>query len=409
MLKKVKLQTKNIKDYQAVTEPALYKELLELGKKLKGKRVLHINATAEGGGVAEILGSEVPLMRSLGIKAEWQVLEANQDFFEITKLIHNGLQGQTTNLNLSQWDAYLDYNKNLAKEINEKDWDYIIVHDPQPAAVLSYVENSANTKWIWRCHIDSRHATSDFINHFNIYLRPYDGMVFTMMKYLFGTLDPKSLAIIPMAIDPLSDKNRDMSQEEAWGRVKKFGIDKSKPFVTQVSRFDPWKDPLGVITAWQLAKAQVPDLQLVLAGNTSVDDPEGGRIYKQVCQAAEGIEGLIILADKADDLDVNALHRTATAVIQKSIREGFGLTVTEALWAGAPVIGTNVGGIPQQIQDGVSGFLVKDADEAASSMVELASDPKKAKAMGKAGHEFVGKHFLLPRLLRDDLNFYLSL
>jgi trehalose synthase len=409
MLKKVKLKNKQFSDYRSTTDPLVYKEVLDLAVRLKNKRVLHINATSAGGGVAEILNSEVPLMVDLGIKAEWHVLEADQDFFEITKLIHNGLQGQTTNLTLGQWDAYLDYNKRLSAEIQSDEWDYIIIHDPQPAAVLSYIKNQGKTKWIWRCHIDSRHATSDFIHHFNIYLRPYNGMIFTMMKYLFGSLSSSNLAIIPMAIDPLSDKNRPTERQEALARVKRFGIDITKPIALQVSRFDPWKDPLGVITAWQLAKAQIPDLQLVLAGNTSVDDPEGARIYQQVCQAAHGINDLFILANQADDLDINALQYVADVVIQKSIREGFGLTVAEALWAGTPVIGTNVGGIPEQIQNNISGFIVKDSDELAQRLTELIRNPKKAKIMGTAGHNFVQKHFLLPRLLRDDLNFFANL
>jgi trehalose synthase len=384
MLKKVELESKRIIDYKKVTDPALYAEILELGKKLEGKKVLQINATSAGGGVAEILGSEIPLMKDLGIDVQWSVLDASQNFFEITKLIHNGLQGQTTNLTLSQWDEYLEYNKKLSEHIDASPWDFIMVHDPQPAALLSYCVNRGNAKWLWRCHIDSRHATSDFINHFNTYLRHYDGIVFTKMEYLFGNLKPKKLAIIPMAIDPLSEKNLPMSKNDAKKRIQKFGIDTKKPIILQVSRFDPWKDPLGVITAWQIARAQIPDLQLVLAGNTSVDDPESGRIYQQVCDASRGIAGLFILADEADDADVNALQHAATVVIQKSIREGFGLTVSEASWSRVPIIGTKVGGIPEQIQDGKTGYIVRDIDESAQRIIELIRNPQKASAMGEA-------------------------
>lgn len=381
--------------------------------KLKGARVLHVNATSAGGGVAEILRSELPLLQDLGLAVSWQVLEPQVDFFTVTKQIHNGLQGDAKNLSPQQWQLYEDYNRELAGHIDAAQWDFIKIHDPQPAAALEMMPirqaKVTGTKWIWRCHIDSKHANPSYRDRFVRYLAPYDGLVFTMRKYLLEGLEPKKLAVIPMAIDPLADKNRLMDPIVAREIVRRFGIDPDRPLVCQVSRFDPWKDPLGVIEAWTLARREVPGLQLALVGDSSSDDPEGAVVLERVSQAAEGKADLFVLADRADDRAVRAFQTHADVIIQKSLREGFGLTVTEALWAGRPVIGTDVGGIPLQVEDGRSGYLISGPAEAAKRTAELIKNPQRAAAMGRYGHDSVKAKFLTPRLIRDDLKFMLEL
>lgn len=409
MLNPVQLEQRRFADYKDIIAPELFDEVKRLARQLSAKRILHLNATAEGGGVAEVLRSYVPLQVDLGINSSWQVLPANQDFFSITKMIHNGLQGDSSVLTLGQWDVYQDYNRVLAESIDTSQWDYIFIHDPQPASAISYCSEANDTKWIWRCHIDSRHATPDFVEHFITYLKPYDGLIFTLQKYLIPGLKPKHLAIIPMAIDPLSPKNLPMSLSQAHKLIEPFGINLAKPLVVQVSRFDPWKDPLGAIKSWQLAKLRLPDLQLALVGNASVDDPQSVIILEQVQTFVKDLSDVFVVANKADDRTVNAFQKAANVVLQKSLREGFGLTVSEALWAKTPVIGGKFGGIPEQVRHGQSGYLVDSTAEAANRIVELIEQPKLAEQMGQWGHDFVRKHFLLPRLVRDDLKFLLSL
>lgn len=405
MLAKVGLKTRRFSEYRGMVSDTLFNEVTELAEKLKGKRILIVNATADGGGVAEILRAEVPLLRDLGIEAEWHVLRPRKGFFEITKHIHNGLQGDGYKLKTSDWQLYESYNRDLAAAIKPDDWDVVFIHDPQPAASLSFLDQKAKSKWIWRCHIDSKHAKPDYLRHFLNYLELYDGAIFTMEKFVLTGYKPKKLAVTPMAIDPLSEKNQDMKRAEAISIVQGLGIDVSKPLAVQVSRFDPWKDPLGVIAAWKLATKEVPALQLAMVGDTAGDDPEGVVILEQVEKLAAGEKNLFIIANKADDRAVKGLQKAANVVIQKSIREGFGLTVTEALWAGTPVIGSDVGGIPLQIEDGINGFLVNNAGECAERIVDLVKNPTMADEMGEAGHALVKQKYLLPRLIRDDLKF----
>ncbi len=409
MLTTVELKKAHFAEYRQLISDTLFDEVKSLAARLSGKRVLHINATSGAGGVAEILRSEIPLLVDLGLKASWRVLKPEVGFFEITKMMHNGLQGDNHELEPAQWQKYQDYNRRLAESITSSDWDIIIVHDPQPAAVLSLTPGRGTAKWIWRCHIDSRHANTSYRERFVGYLAPYDGVIFTMQKYVLEGFKPKRLAVIPVAIDPLAPKNQLMDPIVARAVVRQFGINVDRPLVTQVSRFDPWKDPLGVIEAWELARRQIPELQLALVGDSSSDDPEGAVILEQVFQAAQGKEGLFVIASKADDRGVRAFQTHSDVIIQKSLREGFGLTVTEALWAKTPVIGTDVGGIPLQIQDGKSGYLVSGVDEAAERIVDLLRDPQKARDMGEYGHTYVGQHFLLPRLIRDELQFLLEI
>lgn len=377
-----------------------------LARQLQGRRILHLNATARGGGVAELLRSEVALQRGLGIAADWKVLEAPQSFFAITKMIHNGLQGEEKTLTPKQWSDYESMNAALAARLQSLDYELIIVHDPQPAASRLFVKGSTSAKWLWRCHIDMQHALPDYRQHLRHYLEPYDGAIFTMAEFVPALYKPEHLAIIPVAIDPLSKKNQRMSRGAAMDIVKGYGLDIRRPFITQVSRFDPWKDPLGVIAAWRIACKQVPGLQLALVGDTATDDPQGSEILQQVRREAAGEDDIFIIANEADDRAVKAFQSASSAVLQKSLREGFGLTVTEAMWANTPVIGGNVGGIPLQIESGKNGYLAGSSHEAARYIIQLIRHQDEARDIAKAGHLHVRKHFLLPRMLRDDLRFY---
>lgn len=409
MLARVHLKQRSFDEYSPFVSPALYSEVVRLAQGLAGKRILQINATADGGGVAEILSSSVSLLVGLGIAAEWDVLVPEAGFFNITKTIHNGIQGKAVELTLEQWELYQGYNRRLAESFDASRWDLVVVHDPQPAAMLSYLSDRGKAKWAWRCHIDSRHALMDYRRRFLTYLKAYDGLVFTMEKFVLEGMKPRHLAIIPMAIDPLSPKNQPIPMAEAKSIVAKFGIDPERPLAVQVSRFDPWKDPLGVVEAWQKAKETVPSLQLALVGDTASDDPQSTDILAKVKDQTDGLKDLYVIANQADAYSVNAFQTAATVVLQKSLREGFGLTVSEALWAGTPVIGGNVGGITLQIENGKNGYLVNSVDEAAKYLIELAADPAKARQMGGNGRETVKERFLLPRLMRDDLRFWAEL
>jgi trehalose synthase len=401
-LKTTTPEPRKFADYEGIIEPELYAEVLALAAKLQGKRWLQVNSTAQSGGVAEILASTIPLLRDLGIDVSWQVIKAPPEFFEITKSIHNGLQGDRHNLTAAEWDLFDQVNRELAAQINPSDWDAIMIHDPQPAAVPGYLP-ATKVPWLWRYHGDSSAPNPSYRNRILTYLKPYSGAVFSMPEYVLPGYKSPHIAIIPPAIDPLSVKNQPMEPSEARDIVASFGVNPHKPLIVQVSRFDPWKDPLGVVEAWREAKVEVPDLQLAMVGNFASDDPEGERILAKMRVATMGVSDLFIIANKADDRATKAFQTAATVVLQKSLKEGFGLTVTEALWAGTPVIGGNVGGIVIQIENRVNGFLVNSIAETTQRIVELVSDPTKAAQMGVAGREIVRQKFLTPRLIRDDL------
>lgn len=408
MLERVELPARKFEDYRGIISDSLYSDVLDLGRRLAGKRILFLSATHSGGGVAELLKPEVALLQDLGIAAEWWTLKAPKSFFEITKQIHNGLQGDRINLKPSQWDAYEDFNHRLGSHLAAGSWDFIVVHDPQPAAVAKLIPDRGAARWIWRCHIDTKHANPHYLRRFIPYWNEYDGSVFTMAKFVPEGYMPKHLAVIPVAIDPLNAKNTPMTKAAAAEIVAGFGVDVKKPLVTQVSRFDPWKDPLGVVEAWKLAKEQLPDLQLALVGDMAADDPQGRVILRGVEAVSVGQPDLFVIAGRADDRAVQAFQTHSNVILQKSLREGFGLTVAEALWAKTPVIGGAVGGIPLQVIEGKSGYLVTNSQAAAARMVQLVRDPDRAKSMGEYGHELVKQKFLLPRMIRDDLLFFLE-
>lgn len=408
MLETVTLNPKRFADYQGVISDQLRQQTQQAASFLQGARVLHISATSQGGGVSEILHSMVPLLRDLGIQAEWQTIDAGTGFFTVTKKIHNSLQGFSEEIKPAEWDLYKDINRKLAQALDVNAWDIIVTHDPQPTAIINNVSEFP-CKWVWRCHLDASHPSSVTKETFQQYLNRYDGAIFTLPKYVFADFGDCTVGTIPVAIDPLSAKNQSMKQRQAKKIVSKFGIDPKRPFMVQVSRFDPWKDPEGVVKAWQLAKAEVPDLQLALVGNTAADDPQSKDILASVRALDQEDDDLHVVADAADDKAVHAFQATADVVIQKSIREGFGLTVTEAMWSAAPVVATAVGGIPLQIQDGQTGYLVDGVVAASQRIVELVRNPERAQAMGERARQHVRENFLLPRMIRDHLQFLASL
>jgi trehalose synthase len=409
LLQPVGVGHKTLADYTHLVGRPLIEEIRELADELKGLKVLHLSATAFGGGVSEILYTLVPLMRDVGIETDWQVIIGREEFFNATKLLHNALQGNPLDLSPSEWKVYEEYNEMNAREITSG-WDVIIVHDPQPAAVRRHVPTKAK-HWIWRCHIDLSTPHPPTIEHMVQYVREYGGAVFHIPQYVPAHLDGTPVHICPPAIDPLSPKNMALSPEDAAFVCDQFGIDVDRPLICQVSRFDPWKDPLGVIDAYRLVNEEMPEVQLALVGSMATDDPEGWEFFNSTLEYAQGDPDIKILnnLNNVGSIEVNAFQSQAEVVIQKSTREGFGLTVSEALWKARPFIGGDVGGIPLQVQDGETGFLVTSAEQCAQRAVEILREPELGKQLGRAGKEHVRKQFLTPRLLRDWLRIFSEL
>lgn len=402
----VKVEPRHLDDYQEFT-PQTIQNIRQITKNLQGLSVTHLNATAVGGGVAEMLKSVVPLQRDAGLDANWLVLPPNDDFFEVTKKLHNFLQGKDGKLLVEDLEVYENYNKQIAELVDDLETDVLIVHDPQPAAALSYLTEEKPELVIWRCHIDTSQPNEQVWEIFKKYWEPYDHYIFTMKEYAHQFFPKDRLSLITPVIDPLSAKNKAMQINEAKTYLRQFDFDPYKPFITQVSRFDPWKDPLGVIDAYEIAKMDIPDLQLILAAQMADDDPEGEVIYKEVKDYAQGKDDIYFIVNFQDnELLVNALQVASTAVLQKSIREGFGLTVTEAMWKSNVVIGGNVGGIKLQIDDGVSGYLVNSPQEAAEKIVYICQNLEVKDKMSKVAHEKVKNNFLMPHLVLNQLKIF---
>ena len=377
-------------------------EIRRLAEPIAGRRVLHISATSFGGGVAEINYALVPLMKDAGLDVEWRIIGGGDEFFAVTKTIHNALQGNPEGLSKTQQEIFRRYNALNAEELDADDYDFIIVHDPQPVGMIEHYPDSS-ARWIWRCHIDLSEPNPDVLGFLLPWLERYDGTIFHMPEYVpkVGGLPPAY--IWPPAIDPLTPKNMALSPEDAAYIVDQFGIDVDRPLLTQVSRFDPWKDPLGVIDAYRIVKAEYPEVQLALVGSMAHDDPEGWDYYNRTVTYADGDPDVYILSNlnNIGSVEVNAFQVHSAAVIQKSIREGFGLTVTEGLWKTRPLIASRVGGIVAQIQDGETGWLVNSPEECAQACLEILADPVAARQRALRGKEFVRRKFLMPRLLRD--------
>jgi trehalose synthase len=389
----------------------LVEEINEMAESLKGLKVLHVSATAFGGGVSEILYALVPLMRDVGIEAEWQVMLGREEFYNVTKRLHNALQGDPHGLEDDEWKIFERYNAMNATEI-ESGWDVIILHDPQPAAIRSHVPEKAR-QWVWRCHIDLSEPNPDAVERLVPFLGDYDESVFHLDEYVpqalrDGAGDGLNINICPPAIDPLSPKNMQLSPEDAAFVCDQFGIDVDRPLLCQVSRFDPWKDPMGVIDAYRAVKEKKPDVQLALVGSMATDDPEGWEFFNATMAYADSDPDIFILnnLNQVGSIEVNAFQSQADVLIQKSTREGFGLTVSEALWKARPFIGGDVGGIPLQVQDGTTGFLVSSPEDCADRALRILEEPDLGKQLGRSGKEHVRKHFLMPRLLRDWLRIF---
>ncbi|MGZ5307676.1 MAG: glycosyltransferase [Solirubrobacterales bacterium] len=408
MLQEVSLGQKSLGDYTHIAGKPLIEEIRDLAAPMEGKRVLHVNATAFGGGVAELLYTIVPLMNDIGLEAHWQVMMGREEFFNTTKLLHNSLQGDPATLSPEEWELFDAYNETNARGM-EGDWDVVIIHDPQPIAVRRGAADRGKN-WIWRCHIDLSEPNPEPIERLRPLIAEYDASVWHMQQYVPAGLDG-GVRIIPPAIDPLSPKNMALSPDDASFVCDQFGIDVDRPLICQVSRFDPWKDPIGVIDAYRMVKEQVPEVQLALVGSMATDDPEGWEFFNRTFEHAADDPDIKILSNlnNVGAIEVNAFQSQADIVVQKSIREGFGLTVTESLWKGRPTIAGDVGGIPLQIEDGVSGYLVSSPEETAQRCVEILADPELGRRLAKAGKTRARERFLSPRLLRDWLRVFTDL
>jgi trehalose synthase len=385
--------------------------LREAAEPLKGCRLVHISSTSFGGGVAELLVTQVALFRDLGIDADWQLIEGSEEFFAVTKLVHNALQGAGIPWTESMEATYLERmeaNSHRFEEIA----DFVFVHDPQPAALLTFLEETGRRhgKWVWRCHIDLSHPMETVWGFFANHVHGYDAAVFTMEDFVRPGLTPR-IAVIPPSIDPLSPKNSWLEPEAVFEILQGYGIDRWRPIITQVSRFDPWKDPLGVIDAYRLVKEEVPELQLIMVGSMAHDDPEGWHYLEQTEEHRAGDPDVHILTNLqgVGDVAVNAFQRASTAVVQKSLREGFGLTVSEGMWKEKPVVAGNAGGLRLQVEDGVTGFLVDGVEECADRMRRLLTDADLRTRMGLAGRDRVRGRFLTIRELEDYLRLLASL
>ncbi len=408
MLQPVAVGAKTLADYTHICGRPLIAEIRELAEPLKGRRIVHVSATAFGGGVSEILYTLVPLMRDVGLECEWQVIYGREEFFNATKLMHNALQGHPQDLSEDQWQTWERYNEMNARELSG-DWDVCLIHDPQPAAMHRLVPEKARG-WIWRCHIDVSTPNPATMDRLKPYIQAYPESVFHMPEYVPEGMLGK-VNIVPPAIDPLAPKNMALSPEDSSYVCAQFGIDVDRPLMCQVSRFDPWKDPLGVIDAYRLVKEEVPDLQLALVGSMASDDPEGWDFFNATIAHAAGDSDIHILNNfnNVGAIEVNAFQSHSDVLVQKSTREGFGLTVSEAIWKARPFIGGNVGGIPLQVHDGQTGYLVSSVEECAQRTLDILRDPELGRALGRRGKEYVRTHFLSPRYLRDYLRIFTEL
>jgi trehalose synthase len=402
---------RRLEDFREPAGEEAVELLREAAAPLKGSRLVQISSTSFGGGVSELLYSQIALLQDLGIDAQWQLLEASEEFFTVTKLVHNALQGMPVPWTDAFESTYLDRVRSNAERF-EPDADFVFVHDPQPVALLTFLEEQERRqgRWVWRCHIDLSQPMEHVWSFLAVHVARYDAAVFTLQDFVKPGVASR-VAIIPPSIDPLSPKNTHLDPEAVREILVAYGIDPERPVVTQVSRFDPWKDPLGVVDAFRVAKEEIPEAQLVLVGSMAHDDPEAWHFLELAQEHSADDPDIHILTNLQDvgPVAVNAFQRASDVVVQKSIREGFGLTVAEAMWKDRPVIGGNVGGIRLQIEDGVTGYLVDSPEECARRLVELLPDAKRREEMGRAGRVRVRERFLMLRELTDYLTLLASL
>ena len=397
-----------LESYERVVGSDVIDQLRQIATPLKGLKVVHVNSTKEGGGVAEILHKLIPLKQALGLDVSWEVVTGEADFYQCTKGFHNALQGQQVDLSDRLLKVYEETNARNGEELSPKlkDADIVIIHDPQPAPLLHHIPDRLG-KWIWRCHIDMSRPYRPVWRYLKQWVSNYDASVFSLPDFA-QTLPHPQYLILP-SIDPLAEKNIELPEDEVKAVFKEFNLDPDRPLIVQVSRFDRFKDPLGVIEAYRLARKAIP-LQLVLAGGSASDDPEGAAVLEEVNRAAEGDDDIHILELPADaHRTINALQRAADIVLQKSTKEGFGLTVTEALWKYKPVIGGDTGGIRLQVIDHYTGFLVRTPEGAALRIRYLLRNRNLLEEMGRRAHRFAKESFLLTRHLREYLSIMLAM
>ena len=396
--------TVRLKDYEEIVGSETLTELDAVASHVRHLKLQNINSTAVGGGVAEILTRIIPFLNELGVQATWDVIKGDEAFFEVTKAFHNALHGKREEISDEMLQVYRATTEaNL--ETMDLHGDMIFVHDPQPAGLIA--RRKQGQYWGWRCHIDVSSPQQDVWNFLHAFVRNYDLAVFSMPDFA-QTLDIPQYMIAP-SIDPLSEKNKELEAQYVTGVLEKYGVDPGRPILTQVSRFDRLKDPLGVIKAYRMVRKKL-DCQLVLAGGTASDDPEGEQVLAEIHRESEADPDIhVLLLPPFSDLEINALVRGSTIVLQKSLREGFGLTVTEALWKKKPVIGGAVGGIRLQVLDGVTGFLVHSSEGAAHRAIQLLSDPRLCTELGENGHLHVKQNFLILRHLKDYMLMMLAL
>jgi len=395
---------RSVGDYIDIVGPEIISKIYKKANKLYGKRIANVNATFLGGGVAEILGRMVPLMGDIGLDAEWRTIHGSPAFFDITKSFHNALQSGEIDFTEQAKNIYLDINQEYANFSHLNKYDCLIVHDPQPLPLIKFCRKQQ--PWIWRCHIDITDPNKKLWEFLKKFIIRYDAIIISSEKYRKNDI-PVPQKVIPPAIDPLSLKNKDLSKSEIMKYLRDSNIPTDKPIITQVSRMDIWKDPEGVLEVFKLVKETV-DCRLLYCYNLATDDPEGMQIYKRVYKKAKKFvdSGDVLFVVGNNELLVNAIQRFSTVIIQKSIREGFGLVVAEASWKGKPVVAGNVGGIPSQIVDGKTGFLVDpyDYNDCAQKVTTLLKDPKLSQEMGKAAKEYIREKFLTTRLISDYLD-----
>ena len=409
MLESVDVGKRCVADYEATAGRETVERLKELAEPLRGARVLHLNATPYGGGVAEILRSEVPLLRDLGIAADWKIITGDTGFFAVTKTMHNALQGHKRSLTDHEKEIYLTYSTRNAHLLDEG-YDLIVAHDPQPLAVPHF-HGLGDTRWIWRCHIDTSEPNENLWGFLRPYLCDYDAAVFTEVGFVPPRFPVPRVEIIPPAIDPEGPKNIELPSRLAHRLLGWLGVDLEKPLVTQVSRFDPWKDQPGVIEAYRMVKEEVPNLKLALVGSMALDDPEGWEVYRQIKEAARADPDIDTFTNLTgvSNVEVNAFQCFSDVCVQKSIREGFGLVVSETLWKGTPMVAGEAGGIPMQMPGSTGGFLVGSVEECAEKILFLLRNPEEGSELARAGREIVRNRFLLTRLISDELELYADL
>ncbi len=406
MLQLIDVGRQSVDAYREIVGEEAVLELKKLAEPLRGLRLAHVNATPYGGGVSELLRSVVPLERDLGINADWRVISGDEKFFNVTKKFHNALQGMEGEMEKEDEETYFVYSIRNA-QLFDTNYDVVIVHDPQPAAIRAFFKAfhpKSSTKWVWRCHIDTSQPNPAYWSFLKDFIDDYEAVVFTMPEFVPADFKHQKMFFIPPAIDPLSPKNLPLPEDLAKKLLAWLGMYPEERFITQISRFDPWKDPFGAIEVWRMVKQEFPDLHFALVGSMALDDPEGWEIYGRIMEVDLQEPQLHVFTNLTgvSNIEVNAFQKLASVVIQNSIREGFGLVVSEALWKETPVVANKTGGIQMQLAEG-GGFLVSSIEECAEGVIYLLKNPEEAKTIGRQGKEGVRKNFLITRLLRDEL------